>query len=237
MAKARRAGERSNSEAASPLFSLAQFDSLARTLDLKKRPQLKLLAHVLSSLREQDAQFRRAFLATARSKTERWLRGVGNNPGRLASHIVRLGGEATVAGLETAVEKHEGLAMLLFNFAELVAPQGHGADRIDDGSAHRALLGTPAPLQQIRDAAGRAKTNLGATIRRAPGDRRQSDATPRSMMVEHLLETYVDLTGLQPSVTFNPVISERSGPALEFLRLILARQTQLSLRLNGDTEG
>ncbi len=43
------------------------------------------------------------------------------------------------------------------------------------------------------------------------------------MMVEHLLETYVDLTGLQPSVTFNPIISERSGPALEFLRLILAR--------------
>jgi len=37
-------------------------------------------------------------------------------------------------------------------------------------------------------------------------------------MVEHLLEPYVDLTDLQPSVTFNPVISERSGPALEFLR-------------------
>src|SRR5712691_10393925 len=93
-------GERSSSEADGPLLSSAQFDSLARTLDLKKRPQLKLLKDVLSSLREQDAQFRRAFLATARSKTERWLRGVGNNPGRLASQIVRLGGEATVAGLE-----------------------------------------------------------------------------------------------------------------------------------------
>src|SRR5712691_4673477 len=176
-------GERSSSEVAGPLLSAAQFDSLVRTLALKKRPQLKLLAHVLSSLREQDGQFRRAFLATARSKTERWLLGIGNNPGRLASEIVKLGGEATVAGLETAVEKHEGLAMLLFNFAELVAPQGQGAERIGDRSAHHALLGTPAQLQQIHDAAGRAKTNLGATIRRAPGDRRQSDATPRSMMV------------------------------------------------------
>src|SRR5713226_2415796 len=78
---ARGPGERSNSEVAGPLLSSAQFDSLARTLALKKRPQLKLLAHVLSSLREQDAQFRRAFLATPRSKTERWLRGIGNNPG------------------------------------------------------------------------------------------------------------------------------------------------------------
>ena len=104
-----------------------------------------------------------------------------------------------------------------------MAPQGQGAEWIGDRSAHHALLGTPAPLQQIRDAAARAKTNLGATIRRAPGDRRQSDATPRSMMVEHLLETYVDLTGHQPSVTFNPIISERSGPALEFLRLTLTR--------------
>ncbi len=220
---ARGPGESSNSEADGRLLSSAQFDSLVRALGLKKRSQLKLLVDVLSSVREQDAQFRRAFLATARSKTERWLRGIGNNPGRLASEIVKRGGEATVAGLETAVLKQEGLSMLLFNFAELVAPQGQGAEWIRDRSAHRALLGTPAPLQQIRDAAARAKTNLGATIRRAPGDRRQSDATPRSMMVEHLLETYVDLTGLQPSVTFNPIISERSGPALELLRLTLTR--------------
>src|SRR5713101_3280971 len=47
MDKARRAGESSNSEADSPRFSSAQFDSLARTLDLKKRSQLKLLARRL----------------------------------------------------------------------------------------------------------------------------------------------------------------------------------------------
>jgi len=144
-------GERSSSEVAGPLLSSAQFDSLVRALGLKKRSQVKLLSDVLSSLREQDGQFRRAFLATARSKTERWLRGIGNNPGRLAAEIVRLGGEATVAGLETAAQEHEGLAMLLFNFAELVAPQGQGAERIGD----------PAPIK--RSSARRRRCSRFAT--------------------------------------------------------------------------
>lgn len=188
-------------------FSAAEIKAIGDVLKLKHRWQWQHLGTMLRLLPQTAASFRTTRVKTPSSQREHFLRQVEANPQRRLSRLLRPNdGESKAGAFDRVLQDHDGLPLLLYHVARLLAPPGRAEEWLMNGRARDALLATNLDNDLIRKAAQNARANLARDIRRGKGgDRRSSSSpgspSPQDLLVEHILEIYRHLTGKVPGLS------------------------------------
>ncbi len=205
------------------IFPDPEIMRLVDLLKIKQRWQARYLANVLRSLPETVGMFRGTRFAVPPSRTEIFLHRICADPTSLHRFLEAKYGSTRASAFDRALQDHDGLALLHYHTALVLARGGRAEVLLRKGTARRALLKREIDNVLVQNAAQSAIGALDRKIRRGKGSDRRSTQTVPQLIAEYLLEVYADVTGRQPRVRNNMITGTIEGPAVWFLTVALSK--------------
>jgi hypothetical protein len=193
--------------------------AIVNALSITQLGKLRHLAFVLRRLPETVDSFRAALEPPSPSATARRLSAFKRTPESMLAAAMPPR-KRSVEALRLVLKTDYELALLFYQFADLLEPKRRAEGCIADGTAHRAFLDTPRQLPRIRIAARNAAALIRSRVRTGKGgDRRSERVSVTDAVIDHLLGVYADVTGSTPGITVKSaeLTCQVGGRAVDFL--------------------
>ncbi len=195
--------------------------ALAHKIGIRETAKVRWLRNALNSFPDVVASFQLEKSAAEPSKIQRRLERMNCDPERLIKSIVDMSGHAHPDGLRQAVQKDDALARVFYQFAELLPPENHAEQHINDGTAFTEFF---IADQSARVASAMRTVFIKTTAEKTTGKGGPRRSTERDFInhsIDWILELYHDITQKVPGYSTNRDGSGLSGPAITLLRASL----------------